>query len=290
MTYFLKHILWATDFSDEAQDALLYAEVFAKTFKSRLTALHVVPDFSPAVYDMSASYRGDLSKTIETVKLEAKAKLEAMAKARAIPIDTVLVRQGSPSKVIVEVSKEEKADLIVMGRKGLSGMQKLFIGSVAHNVLRRSCVPVLVTKKQSGKPQVNKILVPTDFSKQEESEQDYALQLAKGFNASMMLLYVLELFGHDLRFVDELFKDVMVKLQKKSRRGEAGVEIAEDVYKAINAPSGIVDYAETHKFDLIVMSTYVHKLERFLLGSTTEKVISHTSHPVFAIPPACHAE
>ena len=63
-------------------------------------------------------------------------------------------------------------------------------------------------------------------------------------------------------------------------------QIREEVYRAINAPIGIVDFAETHNYDLIVISTCVQsKLERFFLGSTTEKVISYTHIPIFAIPP-----
>jgi nucleotide-binding universal stress UspA family protein len=290
MADFLKHILWATDFSEEAQEALLYANFFAKTFNSRLLALHVASDFSPALYDTSAVISGELSKTIDLVKNKAKEKLEAVGKAKGVTFDKVIIKEGSASKKIIEVSKEEKADLIVIGRRGLSTMEKLFIGSVANHVLRSSAVPVLVTKKKRGKPRVGKILVPTDFSKQEEMEQDFAWKLAKVFKASMTLLYVLELFGHDLRIVDELFKDVMARLKKKRQKLGEEVEISEEVFRAINAPSGIVEYAETYKFDLIVMSTYVHKLERFLLGSTTEKVISHTNLPVFAIPPACHAD
>ena len=290
MTEFLKNILWATDFSDEAQEAFLYADFFAKAFGARLVAVHVVPDFSPALYDTSAVIKGELSKTIDSVKNRAEDELEAIGKAKGVTFDKVIVKEGSAAKRIIETSHEEKADLIVIGRRGLSAMKELFIGSVANHVLRSSSVPVLVTKKKSGKPRIKKILVPTDFSKQEEIEQDYALNLAKGFGASITLLYVLELFGHDPRFVDELFKDVLARLKRKSRKEKETIEVEEEVYKAINASTGIVDYAETYRFDLIVMSTYVHKLERFLLGSTTEKVISQTNLPVFAIPPACHAD
>jgi nucleotide-binding universal stress UspA family protein len=52
----------------------------------------------------------------------------------------------------------------------------------------------------------------------------------------------------------------------------------------MNAPAGIVDYAQANNIDLIVISSLVHKLERFFLGSTTEKVISYTDTAVFAIP------
>jgi len=286
MTDFLKNILWATDFSDEAHEALLYADFFAKTFGARLTALHVIPDFSPALYETSALIKGELLKRLESMKKEANKKLNALQKTRHISFNKIMVKQGSASKRIIEASQEEKADLIVIGRKGLSALEKIFIGSVANQVLRSSSVPVLVTKKRRGKPQVKKILVPTDFSKQEEVERDFAWKLAKGFDASLTLLYVLELYGHEFRIVDKMFEAALQKLKRRKKREKEDIAINEDVTRAIYASHGIVDYAETLQFDLIVMSTYVHKLARFFLGSTTEKVISYSSIPVFAIPPS----
>ncbi len=54
--------------------------------------------------------------------------------------------------------------------------------------------------------------------------------------------------------------------------------------KAVHGWEGIIDYADTKGFGLIVMSTTVRKLARFFLGSTTEKVIAHSRLPVYAIP------
>jgi nucleotide-binding universal stress UspA family protein len=208
-------------------------------------------------------------------------------KAKGIPFK-VIVKEGSASKTIIEVAEQEKADLIVIGRRGMSAIEKLFIGSVANHVLRNSPVPILVTKKKSGKPRFKKIIVPTDFSEREEVERDFAWELAKGLGSNLTLLHVLEL--HDYEFspsvLDELFNSLLKRLKKRKKREKAEIKVSEEVYRAINASVGIVDYAETHHFDLIVISTCVQtKLERFFLGSTTEKVISYTHIPVFAIPP-----
>jgi nucleotide-binding universal stress UspA family protein len=62
------------------------------------------------------------------------------------------------------------------------------------------------------------------------------------------------------------------------------VAMSDDVTKAVHAYEGIIDYAETKGFQLIVMSTTVRRLARLLLGSTTEKVIAHCRVPVYAIP------
>jgi nucleotide-binding universal stress UspA family protein len=285
MTDLCKHILWATDYSEESQEALLYAALFAKTFGCRLSAVHVVPDFSPVLYESLPAIEAELTGRIEEATEAAKARIREISKARGIAFDNVLILKGTPAKAICEAANKEKADLIVIGPAGASAGSRTAIGSVANQVLRSSFVPVLVTKKRKGAPAIKKILVPTDFSAREEIERDFAWKLAKGFKASLGFLYVLELFGHDFRLTDELFKAVLEKLKARKAKEHEDIVIAEDVYKAVRAADGIVDYAANHQYDMIVMSTHVGKVARFLLGSTTEKVIARSPVPVFAIPP-----
>ncbi|MDH4219389.1 MAG: universal stress protein [Candidatus Aminicenantes bacterium] len=288
MSGFIKKILWTTDFSDEAQEALLYADAFAKTFKAKIVALHVVPDISPALYDAGVAIKGELVRRVDHVKKRAKAKLDALKKDKALTFKT-LVEEGNAAKKIIETAVRENVDLIVIGRRGLSAVEKLFIGSVTNQVLRNSPVPLLLTKKKRGKPRFKKILVPTDFSEQEEKERDYAWRLAKGFDSEITLLHVFELHEYEFspQALDEMFDTVMKKLKKRKKREKEDIKVREDVHRAINASIGIVDYADAHKIDMIVISTCVQsKLERFFLGSTTEKVISYSHIPVFAIPPS----
>ena len=57
---------------------------------------------------------------------------------------THVVREGSPAKVILEVSKEENVDLIVMGSSGKSGFDRFIMGSVADKVVNSAKCAVLV--------------------------------------------------------------------------------------------------------------------------------------------------
>jgi nucleotide-binding universal stress UspA family protein len=287
MADFINKILWATDFSDEAEGSLIYADAFAKTFKASIIGLHVAPDFSKALYDAAYVIQGELAQRVDEVKKEAEERLKEISKDKGIPFKTI-VSEGTAAKIIIEVAEKEKVDLIVIGRRGMSAMEKLFIGSVANQVLRNSPVPILITKKKTGTPPFKKIIVPTDFSEQEESERDFAWELAKGFGADLTLLHVLELHDYEFspRVLDDLLESLLKRLKQRKKREKVDFKVTEEVYRAINASVGIVDYAETHKFDLIVISTCVHtKMERFFLGSTTEKVISYTDIPIFAIPP-----
>jgi|WetSurSiteA1Bulk_404760.scaffolds.fasta_scaffold66978_1 nucleotide-binding universal stress UspA family protein len=281
----VKQVLWATDFSEESKEALAYADLFAKTFKGKLTALHVVPNFAPALYEAWPEVQAELAGQIESAKISAKAKLEHMCEVGGVCPNKVVVAEGSPARVILETARKVGADLIVVGRRGISGHEQNLLGSVTHRILRGSRVPVLVTKGTAGKAEaIRKILVPTDFTASEDIERDHAWKLAKTLGASLTFLYVLELFGHDFRLTDEMFGAVLKKLEARRKREHRAVEVRDDVVKAVHGWEGIIDYAETKDFDLIVMSTTVRRLARLFLGSTTEKVIAHCRVPVYAIP------
>ena len=285
MIHPIKNVLWATDFSAESKEALAYADLFAKTFKAKLTALHVVPDFAPVLYEVWPEAQAELAGKIEASKVSAKAQLDHMCATTGVCPTKVVVAEGSAAKIILKTAVKESADLIVVGRKGVSGHEQNLIGSVTHQILRGARVPVLVTKGTDAKvAPIEKILVPTDFSSEEDIERDYAWKLAKTFGAALTFLYVLELFGHDFRMTDQMFTSVLKKLEGRKKREHKAVEFVEDVTKAVHGYDGIIDYADTKGFGLIVMSTTVRKLARFFLGSTTEKVIAHSRVPVFAIP------
>lgn len=285
MTHPIKNVLWATDFSEESKEALAYANFLAKAFKAKLVALHVVPDFAPALYEAWPEAQAELIGKIEGAKASAKAKLEHMCEKQGVCANKIIVTEGAAAKVILKTAKKESAGLIVVGRKGVSGHEQNLIGSVTHRILRGARVPVLVTKGTDAKiGDLGKILVPTDFSSDEDVERDQAWKLAKVLGSSLTFLYVMELFGHDFRLTDEMFDSVLKKLQARKKREHRAIAIDEAVVKAVHGYEGIIDYADTKGFGLIVMSTTVRKLSRFFLGSTTEKVIAHSRVPVFAIP------
>ncbi len=285
MTGQIKNILWATDFSRESLAALSYANYLAGRFGAQVKALHVVPDFAPALYESRGVVVAELMEKQEESRRQALKKLQRLSGKNEIKFSKLIVDTGSAGKKIPEVAEKEKCQLIAIGRKGLSALEKILLGSVANQVLRRSRVPVLVVPGRRTSPKIENILVPTDFSAAEERERNYAWSLAAGLKANLTLLYILELY--DFKFSpDEIKKMMDEALQTlKSRKKKKGqFEIKEVVVRDLNAAAGIVTYAARHKLDLIVMSTCVSPLERFFLGSTTEKVISYSTVPVLALP------
>ena len=120
MPDFLKKILWPTDFSDEALGALGQAEHLAKTFGAELIALHVVPEYPVSLYNSVISVKGELVRRIDVIKNDAMDHLERIKEAHDSPFRT-LIGEGNSAKEIIRVAEEEDVDLIVMGKRGLSG-------------------------------------------------------------------------------------------------------------------------------------------------------------------------
>ncbi len=76
----------------------------------------------------------------------AQAKQAALAKDSTLKVDTLLATGASPAEEIVKAAKDQKADLIVIGSRGLAGKTSSFLGSTASKVVTYSPCSVLVVK------------------------------------------------------------------------------------------------------------------------------------------------
>ena len=88
----------------------------------------------------------DIGRIMEELKNHGQLLLDEAAdqvKDRAFPVNTVLLH-GHPSTEIIDYAEQEKVDLIVMGNRGLNGVQRLFLGSVSHRVVQEAPCDVLV--------------------------------------------------------------------------------------------------------------------------------------------------
>ncbi|ALS20593.1 MULTISPECIES: universal stress protein [Paenibacillus] len=138
-------ILVAYDGSDQAEKALLKAVELAKLNEQiEILVLHVVSPSAPYTgYEYIPS-----PDIIELVMKQGSKTLQQAEKVLAgIPNKwNKALHKGYPAETILDYAKTSGCDLIVIGSRGLSGLKELFLGSVSHNVVQHSPVPVLVVK------------------------------------------------------------------------------------------------------------------------------------------------
>jgi nucleotide-binding universal stress UspA family protein len=143
----IRRVLHPTDFSRTSGAAFTQALDLAKTSKAELLVVHVLAPavpmvgdgyVSPEVYeDLVASARAYGKKNLDA--LVAKAK-KAGVRAKS------LLLEGAPHEQIVRTARRQRADLIVMGTHGRTGLAKLFLGSVAGRVIAIAPCPVMTVR------------------------------------------------------------------------------------------------------------------------------------------------
>jgi nucleotide-binding universal stress UspA family protein len=142
-----RRILHPSDFSSASGAAFKKAIEMAKAERAELLVTHVINPImpvagegyvSPKMYsDIAASTRAWADKELD--KLVAKAKKSGVrAKGR--------IAEGSAHEQIVRLAKKTRADIIVIGTHGRSGLAKLFLGSVAGRVVAAAPCPVLTVR------------------------------------------------------------------------------------------------------------------------------------------------
>jgi nucleotide-binding universal stress UspA family protein len=143
----IRRILYPTDFSRASGAAFTKAVDLAKTNKAELLVVHVLGPampmvgdgyVSPQVYeDLAASARAYGKKNLDA--LVAKAK-KAGVRAKSILLD------GVPHEQIARTARRQRADLVVMGTHGRTGLAKIFLGSVAGRVIAIAPCPVMTVR------------------------------------------------------------------------------------------------------------------------------------------------
>ncbi|HET9029785.1 MAG TPA: universal stress protein [Candidatus Aquilonibacter sp.] len=139
-------ILVAVDTSDAAQAALQHAREIAKAFSAKLLLVNVV-DVTKllAIAGYETPYPVD---AIQIMRDDAKTILgDASASCATDGITCIeLTSEGDAVEEILSIAKTQHADLIAIGTHGRRGISRIFLGSVAEGVLRKSDVPVLVVR------------------------------------------------------------------------------------------------------------------------------------------------
>ncbi|GAB5601718.1 universal stress protein [Thermus sp. FJN-A] len=135
-----KTILLAYDGSDHAKRAAEVAKAEAKAHGARLLVVHAyepVPDYLGEPYFAEA-----LKRRLERAE---KVLAEALALTGVAKEDALLL-EGEPARAILEAALGERADLIVMGTRGLGALGSLFLGSQSQKVVAEAPCPVLLVR------------------------------------------------------------------------------------------------------------------------------------------------
>lgn len=276
-----KNILIAVDESDSSHNAINETLKFVlsdtQTERIKLTALTAAPAYEGSFGVL------ELDKVWDAVCQPCKAALAyagKTAKDAGLEISTVCL-EGDPYQKVVDYANENNCDLIVMGRRGLTRLERAFMGSVTARVIGYSLVDVLAVPRDS-KVSFGKILLAVDGSKCSNNATRRAVDLARSYGGALTIISTVEPSNPMHENASTLAAEGFVNVAKKTA-AEAGVA-AETVVLKGRAFEIVTTFAKEGGFEAIVVGSHGRTgLMRLIMGSVTEKIIGHAQCPVLVV-------
>jgi nucleotide-binding universal stress UspA family protein len=149
----LRRILVGTDFSRASRPAIRRAVETAAESGAALWIAHVVappPPLSPEGYVLPRSY----DDIVPAIRADAEKRLKALlavARRSGVRAQGLLLR-GAPHEALTKAARRHRADLMILGTHGRTGIARFFVGSVASRVVATAPCPVLtIRSRPSGR-------------------------------------------------------------------------------------------------------------------------------------------
>ncbi|GAB4241584.1 MAG: universal stress protein [Ekhidna sp.] len=279
----MKKILVPVDFSQESSDALDFAIQFNEKIKGEIILLHVIE-----LPHYSFNTEGEINWQHPEDFLEAQLikgahnHLTKWSERVSSAGQTVKIKmkQGHPYKHISKEIAEVKANWIVQGSKGASGLKEIFLGSNAERVIRYAECPVITIKGPTKISEMKNMVFASDLSEEQDWVALKAKEVQELFGLNMHLLKVRT--PHNFLTA----KDAEKQLEDFAKRNYLENFTLNSI-EADYSDQGVVAFAEKVGAGLIVIGTHGKTgLAHFFGGSRAEDLVNESKIPVitFKLP------
>lgn len=283
-------ILLATDGSEYSKGAAKFLTCLKLTPQDEITIFHAVY-WIPFLYDAEFYI-----ETLKEIKQELAPKIVDSIMDILKPINTKIstaIVEGSPAQCIIDAVRTSDIDMVVMGARGIKGIESLFVGSVTRAVAIKSPKPVLVTKLPVREQPVLKVLYATDGSEYSRDTGKFLTLMPFHNNTEITVLNVVppefldipETFAPKVneRIIEIREVDQSIRLNNSQRIVEQAEEILSKTIRTIRIMSEVGDtstvilrVSEEIKADLIVVGCRGLRGIKGVMGSVSRNILAHS--------------
>ena len=292
-------ILVPLDGSETAEAVLPYARLLSSDLKIPVELLTVV-DVAEIGRHLRSEQFSDLGALIKYQIVDHEKYLGGIAQSFQGQEVSCTVDKGITAGSIIDKAGADKGTLIAMATHGRSGLTRWLLGSIAEKVLRAANNPLLLVRARegaatSGKATIDSVSVPLDGSELAESILAQVVEFAKAIKLAVRLMrcysvadmiYGYEDYSAGLVALRERSKEEAVEYleAKVDQLREQGLTEVVPLTSEGEPGEAIIESAKGLPNSLIAMCTHGRSgVNRWLLGSVTEKVVRHSGHPVLVI-------
>lgn len=223
----------------------------------------------------------------EQAEAEAAAKMDTLrqaATASGVELRGTVRRGEAPYQEIVDEAAEQKADLIVLRRRGKrSYLANLLLGEMVHTVTGHAPCDVLIVPR-AARLWSNAIVLATDGSPHSDRATAVAAAVAVRYGLPLTVVSVTE--QRDGQLAEDSMAKANVERALQAVRA-AGAQAAGRIATADRPDEAILGVAQEAGADLIILGRRgLNRVKRLLLGSTSERVASYAKSAVLIVQQA----
>jgi nucleotide-binding universal stress UspA family protein len=272
----MKTILVPTDFSHPASNALDYATGLASKLSARLLLLNVfwVPVYESDKPDEVAAKEKDFRTYANSHLRKTEEKIHTSYPQLEVES---MVRNGFVGDEIAAMARVSRAEMIVMGTKGASGVEEALMGSNTTEVIQKALCPVLAVPSQARWHGIHRIVAAVGNHDNDLTTMVEVAQLAKLFKARVTLVHLTE---EEKELADEVH---LRHLRREVGRRTSYPQLESTLLEGDHLPETLEKFIRETKADLLVMATRKRNFLKQLFGrSFTRKMACHTHVPLLA--------
>lgn len=267
-------VLLATDDSSEAREATDWLRAFPVPGDAAVCVVTVATLMDPPSSSQSLSA---LRQTLRAEASQAAERAAVTLKARW-PRVTTVVTDGDARVEILRVADDVRADMVVVGARGLGRIKRLLGGSTSLAVARYARCSVAVVPE--GRPTLRRVLVGLDDSSSSRSALAFLSRFALSAETSLILLHVLREDASEAAGPNERSRGEQLLADAATVLAKGGCSI-ERLLATGDAAGEVVRVAGERDVDLVVLGARgLRTLGRVFLGSVSEAVLHHAGRPV----------
>ncbi|MBF0608033.1 MAG: universal stress protein [Magnetococcales bacterium] len=259
----LKSLLLAVDGSPFSEGAIKEALLFSKSCGIRLTLLYI-----QGLIDSYESGGLTFVERRDTRIDDYFDKIREDAAEENVELDIIIRRTDDPYKGIIDEAVDRQSDVIIMGRRGMTGLKRMLMGSVTAKVIAYAPCKVLVVPREAS-IKGEHIMLATDGSRYSDAAQEEAISMAKRC-PQVKTFTALSVASSDNKLDDT--RRILDGVTSTANRVGVNVETV----TAVGSPyESIVETARTRNTNIIVMGTHGRTgIDRLLMGSVAERVVA----------------
>ncbi|HPH81728.1 MAG TPA: universal stress protein [Flavobacteriales bacterium] len=284
----MKTILVPTDFSANSLKAFKFAISTALSNKAKIVVMHqtsvleLAPEsaftglYIPSPIDQVSYLKKELDKFIK------KALRSFNSKTDGSFISSEIIPGVGTIDIILQTAKRHKADLIILGSTGASGLKRLFIGSVAAKVIEHSPIPVIVIPDSFRNKAIKNIGYASDLAHVSD-ELTKILPIAEALGSKVEIFHVEPTFPTSEAFKKFDAEKNMAEWKKKFKLDSLTYKMVRTKFDN-DFYTGVDKYRRNSKPDMICMVTHRRNwVSKILDPSKSKGIAYHNEIPVLCI-------